>query len=165
MAPGDDIDLTVDPFTQVYDRLVSILTNYAPLAALVKRRNREVFSGENPKQLGSFTPADSPGWQLRPAGGLTRVSSTGWLATQRFEFMMRSGTMRIDRQYFPLKWYCYKALYQAGRNMGIEFVSKVDLSDVTEETDDFIQSKGQQGWIGIQYIDVVISLSRERLEE
>ena len=164
-----DPDLTTDPFTQIYEALWTALVGRPAFTALVATGNRINYTGIYSRVMkDTLQPGDAPQVRIMPGGGSARQTSTGWIGPSRYTIEVFSGSMRLDEYYFPLKWELYKAFWviQTQRDpLGLEFVSRLSVEDISEDFVDVDVSGGSQGWYGLFSIVVDIGLSREMLEE
>ena len=162
-------DLTIDPFTQIYNALWDAFTTRASFQALVREGNRIIYTGLAGKtEKTVLQSADAPQLRIVPAGGSARQTSTGWQGPAKYELEAFSGSNQVDQYYYPLKWEIYKALWVqtiANEPLGLSFISKLTIEDVSEGKDDINISGGGQGWFGIVTVVAEIYLDRNRLEE
>jgi hypothetical protein len=105
--------LYMDPITQVYNALWTLLESHAPLTQLVELRNRIKFSGTNTDPVkAEVLTADLPELRLVPLSGssyLTRTSSSSTIL-QQFRVELSTGDQRVDAALFPIQWEVYRAL-------------------------------------------------------
>ncbi len=141
--------MATDPFTQTLDKLWEALEGHAALAALVKAGNRIKLTGEGGDPYKPSTQyADKPELAIEPAGGSieTAATSTSARILQDFDIRLATGSLRVGRELFPVKWEIVKALAAAGQTLGLSFVRKVTVTSATDRRGDDEADRGTPGW-------------------
>ena len=102
-----------DPIIQVHDALWALLEAHAPLASMVKVKNRVKLSGSNRDPLkAEISDADLPELRITPSSSKPHLqrTSNGSSLVKRFRVEVATGDQRVDAGLFALEWEIYRAL-------------------------------------------------------
>lgn len=134
-----------DPFTQVYEKLWDLLETDSQLAAHVKVANRIKLNSRKVLH-GKFrlSTKDLPELTIEPAGGTCEIkrTTTSMPITQHFAVRMKTHDLRVDRSFFPIKFALLNRLTDVTGNLGLSFVRRVQVDDMTDGRND----DGHDGW-------------------
>ena len=136
------------------------------LIALIRKGNFRDHAGENVVKLkDSLMPGDVPQLELIPTNGEFDLDATNTTSEgeQNFSLKLVAGNKRLQLNHFPLKYACIKALARLSKNLGLEFVQHVSLTDFVDDETDFEESKAQQGWVGTITITVRFVIQKQTL--
>ena len=152
----------------MYDAILAGIRSYTDFTARVRPGNFRDHTGNQPAKLkDSLQSADTPQVELKPTSGDWDLDATNTTTdgVQNFELSIVSGDLRLQANHFPLKFATGKALATLGPNLGLPFVTRVTMSDLVDDVNDFEESKGQQGWIGKITISVKFVIQKSTLLE
>jgi len=158
--------MSTDPYTQVIEKLWTLIEADSTLAGLVKAGNRIKFTGDGQLPMKTNpTDGDWPQLMIIPVGGPANphTSSTSSEATQRFDFSLHTGNMMVDASLFPVKWALFKVLARAVLNeLGLPFVTNADMRDDGVEVFDARaeEQRGTKGWSLGLTVTVEMTFSR-----
>jgi len=124
-----------DPFTETLNKLWDLLESHAGFTRLVSLKNRIKLTGRNPVPYrAQAQSADLPEVLIEPAGGEVHLFVTGSSsrAVQDYAIVITTDDLGVSRTLFPLKWELMKALSKSGDSLGLSFVKKVRIKELTE---------------------------------
>ena len=154
-----------NPFTQVYQRLLTTLSNDSLLSTLVEPGNIVDFTGANPEPVkDEVEDADLPEMQLIPLGGPVKRDNTMKLTVDyAFSVQITTGDNRINAWLLPIQWAIIRGVYAAGDSLGLSWVKMVRLTALTNQSNDPAQ-RGIEGWVTVMHIVVTMLLDNDCLE-
>lgn len=151
---------TIDPFTQLINRLWEILESDARFTARFRLKNRKKLQRDT-KDIRSN--ADLEELELVPVGSTVGLKDT-WnrtRVTQRFALRFATEKPEVDRELFPIKWILVTALAKSGADLGLSFVYNVNVTDNQETLSQTLEFKqGKSGWTGSLGIEVEMNFHR-----
>jgi len=158
--------LLIDPFTQIYNAIWTVLENHDGITKRVRLKNRIKLSGKDPDpQKTNILGADLPELMLTPAGGGGfSWTSSGLQMQPSFRLQLAAGDLRVHKQLFPIKWQIIRALKQTRTNLGLSFVTNIEITDIGESTDNAESDRGTPQWTGLFEILVHAYLSNTELQ-
>ena len=125
-----------DPFTQVHEKLWELIESDETIASLVKTGNRiNRMQGVVKQDKDRHSENDLPEIKIDPAGGRCEIkkTNTSMPITQNFAISLKTGDLRVDRTFFPLKWALLSKLTDTPNMLGLPFVRHITLSDISDE--------------------------------
>jgi hypothetical protein len=164
--------MTLDPFTQVHNKLWSLAEANDGLTALVRVSNRIRL---NDSWIGAYphenTQAGTPYLVLEPKGGYVHFERTsdGSSLIKRWVWKLVTGEKTVDDQVFPVEWELFRALHEARTSLTTlswgsqSFVKDFNLREFEETLDDKDSNRGVIGWVGLLACDVELWFSRASL--
>lgn len=157
----------VDPFTAVYEAVLSRLMAQPEIGDRIKPRNRTSFatSKQDPERRNPTT-ADYPECRLLVAGiaHLGWMSSTTAQARLSLAFVVNTGKLDISAELLPIQWGCFRAFASFDDNLGLSFVTNVETPPVTFAiTEGGGQSPVRQ-WASVGAINVLMHHTRDALK-
>lgn len=163
---NDANDFTIDPFTQVYNRIWEVFEDNVDFCALIKEGNRIKFTTEKTTPMKKQAiDADYPEVSLIPRGGESpsAISSTSAEFDRVFSLVIVSGTLRADKYLFPTEWLSLKILSNQSDSLGLIFVKKFRVGPSDWRVNDPEFTKGKEGWFSVIDINVGIVIPRSDL--
>lgn len=157
----------VDPFTLLYNKMVSVLKAHAGNRYSVIDWN----STRNP-QPDVAASSDVPEWQLRPSGANVQVgsSSCASVVTRDFTLTLITGTKVLGKWLLPGEWALMSALYDlqysALESLKWEDRSFVERVEVTGSVSGITDPEGSRqivGWASSWTIRVHMTFSASDL--
>ncbi len=150
-------DFTIDPLTQIHDKLWEILEDNEDFTATVKAGNRTKYSGtnENPRKQERMR-ADTPEVTIIPQGGPINLhlSSDSMMMTRSFTLIIQGGSQRANLQVYPLEWLIIKILYNASDTLNLSFVKKFRVLDAALSLDEVETLGARREWSSSLTIEV-----------
>jgi hypothetical protein len=149
--------LTVDPYTQVLNRLWDILEAQSAFTSIVKAGNRIKFTsqdGLNPIKE-TIAAGDVPEVVIEPTTSQTQFAFTSQDVKEDAAWSLKMATVDLRLNYglvLPLRWVVFKTLYAAGDTLGLDFVDKTRVTASMRNTYDPIESRGSKGWTELMTI-------------
>ena len=148
----------VDPFSQVFEGIWTLVEAFAPFSDQVRVGNRIRLDGESRNPIKqNIQHADLPEVILHPGGGdcqLHRNSSQSQVI-KRFDFLISTGDLRVDYLHFPLQWHTIRAVANWKSVIGglvwkgEPFLIDLDIPSKTEGESDPERNRGIKGWSSI----------------
>jgi hypothetical protein len=159
---------TVDPWTQVLNRLWFLLEENADFIAVVPAGNRIKFTdigNQNPIKT-SIQNGDTPEVCIMPEQSSERMAFTSRQSgsEQMFQLQITTLDMRLTKTdktgINDLRWLIWKILSTAGDNLGLDFVYKARITTALEHYMDPV-NRGTSGWVCFFTIAVSLELPKE----
>jgi hypothetical protein len=155
-----------DPFTQTLNKLWDLLESHEEFTNLVRLGNRVKLTAADPDPYKPRAQsADLPEVRVEPNGGQAELfaTSTSTRAVQNYAILVTTGDLRVNKLLFPLKWELMKALSKSGDNLGLAFVKKVRIGELTESTERK-GAPGTRGWSGTITVTVEMWFPNSQLQ-
>jgi len=153
--------MSVDPFTEVLQKLWEILEANSDFATAVKAGNRgKLWVGNvKPPIKDELSNSDVPYVSILPVGSTFNpfATSTDAIIEQTYGIRMVDGNLKINSAYFPLKFYIIQALANVDALLGLSYVRKIDVGDGTDDND----NSSIPGWEG--GIDITVTMIFNRI--
>ncbi len=164
MAP-----LAPDPWTQVYEVILSTLGAYAPLTDLVLAGNLINLSALDPDPYKkSVNARDLPELVVEPAGGEVNFGSAARRTQidQDYDVLITTGDLRVDQVLFPVRYVVAQALYpltdsRAGGGLPT-FCNGFKLTQHSEEKED-PENRGHRGWHNVVRIETQMHIDHANM--
>lgn len=150
-------DFTIDPFTQIYDGIWTLLEAQSIFTNLVKAGNRIKYSGDREfPSKPTAQHADLPEAELIPAEGVEEISfSSSHVRLQRdYHLILKTNSTRLNHKLFPLEWACLKILYSGADTLNLSFIKAFRLIGSDPNIYDQVISRGRPGWFSVLTINV-----------
>ena len=165
-------EITLDPFTEVYNLAWSLLEASDTFCAMVREGNRIKFSGAHAQQIKEqVSTADLPEVRIVSMGAsshLWRTSNSSTI-TRRLSVQLASGDQRYAEALYPLEWAIYRALADWPNQVreltwnGKPFVVNVRCTDAQHGQSDADLIRGIKGWVSIWSVDLDLVFATEEL--
>jgi len=155
--------LYVDPITQVYYALWSLLEAHEPLAQLVKVGNRIKFSGATRDPVkAEVSDADLPELRIVPVSSTPHLQRTSNASSilKRLRIEVSTGDQRVDAGLFAMEWEIYRALSTWAATLTaltwnskkyVRLARPVTVQDGTAQAD---LERGIRGWAAVWECEV-----------
>lgn len=155
--------LYVDPISQVYTALWSMVEAHTPLASMVKTKNRIKYNGDNrDPEKREILDADMPEIRIisstsNPTIGRT---SNGTSVVKHFKVQISTGDQRVDAGLFAIEWELYRAFANWANTMknltwnSKTYILKAVPTAVQDGMSNNELQRGIRGWISIWECEV-----------
>jgi len=166
MSLSDTNDFTVDPFTQIYNRIWEVLEENDDFTNYIKPGNRIKFSTTKSNPLKKqVINADFPEVSIISRGGDSSfiLSSSSAKLERTFSLVIVSGTLRANKYLFPIEWLCLKILYNQSDTLGLDFIKKFNIGQAEHHISDNEYTKGKEGWFSIIELNITIIVPKTDL--
>jgi hypothetical protein len=167
---------TGDPFSQVYQQIISILQTDPTVLSLIRTGNWIVLDKANPYKRNA-QPGDAPELLVEPVTGLDSWASTSTSAEATIVWSIKVATQDMRLYYrdtegnvsgvLPLRWAIMRALDAAGDNLGgFSFVRSCRIGATVKAPFDpagnpVSESRGTDGWTLMATLTTVLDLPRK----
>ena len=157
---------SIDPFTQVYDKILECLKASDKLGNLVRLPNYIEYQNDTLNQRTSRprTDADTPELEMVHDNGnpFLHASSSQAKVTHTLALGILTNNLRAQKVYNPVKWYALLAIGKfADDNFGLQFVTKTEINNYIDRIDLTNEISGKiTGWKGLLTIEVDIWFDR-----
>lgn len=156
-------EFTVDPYTQVYDKLWDLLEGEPSLAAIIKPGNRINLQDRNPSRRKTNTQdGDLPELSVMQMGGEVDLWKTNTTAIfdEVYRISVATGDLRPHKQLNPIKFAVLRALGKAANNLNLDFVLNTVCQSVTDTMYDTTQNRGTVAWSALYDVRVTMKIPR-----
>ena len=160
-------DFSIDPYTQVYNKLWELLGANGDFARLVKVRNRINLQDTSPDPLKrNIQDADAPEVAITQAGGPINLwgTSATVLASESYRISVATMDERPNKGLNQLKWAIIQALAASDANLGLAFVLNTTCESVKDSLGDVTENRGTSGWSAVVQIKIDMALPRNVLK-
>lgn len=168
---------TVDPLTQVYKSIWSILEAESSFTDLVKPGNRIKYFDKTQPEKKEAQYADTPEVELLPIPMEMNIPNTNLHSrlTADYELIIRSGSNRLNAQLFPLEWVITKILFSAadenfstkataaGVVWNMTYVRKFRIMDGNPTNTDIELTRGKRSWCTRMQLQAVWDIHRAKM--
>ena len=162
-----------NPLTQLYTAIVETLAASDDFTALVKEKNRIVYTGtRRDPEKHSVQDADFPEVRLTPTGGEygPERDTDGRTWIERYQILVATGEQRVDTRLFPVRWAIVRALADWQRILGEltwmdeTFVLDFDVQSSDVGASEVDMRRGIDGWAAVVNLEAKMWFSHDNLK-